>query len=51
MVEWKDLVPSDMVVATLEELKAVLMEENQEVTVTVGEVIELINQCLRGELP
>jgi hypothetical protein len=51
MVEWRDVVPSEMVVAALEETRAVLKQQNKETLVTVKEVIEILNQCLRGELP
>lgn len=50
MVEWRDVVPPEMVVVVLEELRSILLKENQDVVVSVGEVVELINQCLRGEL-
>lgn len=50
MVEWRDVVPPETVVVVLEELRSSLLEENQDVVVSVGEVVELINQCLRGEL-
>lgn len=50
MVKWRDVVPPEMVVVVLEELRSILLEENQDVVVSLGEVVELINQCLRGEL-
>lgn len=51
MVEWHDKVTPEMVVVALEEVRLVLLEEDQEVTLTVNQVVDLVNLCLRGELP